>query len=63
MNGSFAPSAILGLAGGRRAGKTRQPLAATMPGVEHASALWLLVGLEILTLVGLRRYFRRQHGG
>lgn len=25
--------------------------------------LWLLVGLEMLTLVGLRHYFRRQHGG
>lgn len=25
--------------------------------------LWLLVALELATMVGLRRYFRRQHGG
>lgn len=25
--------------------------------------LWLLMALEVLTMVGLRRYFRRQHGG
>lgn len=29
----------------------------------EASALWLLVAIEVLTLVGLRRYFRRHHGG
>ena len=26
-------------------------------------ALWLLVGLELLAHVGLRRYFRKHHGG
>lgn len=30
---------------------------------EHVSALWMLLGLELLALVGLRRYFRRHHGG
>lgn len=25
--------------------------------------LWALTGLELLTLVSLRHYFRRQHGG
>ena len=36
----------------------------TIPVVDvHVSALWTLVALEIGTLVGLRRYFRRHHGG
>jgi hypothetical protein len=25
--------------------------------------LWMLVGLELLFMVSLRRYFRRHHGG
>lgn len=25
--------------------------------------LWLLIALELATILGLRRYFRRQHGG
>ncbi len=29
----------------------------------HAGALWVLVGLEALALLGLRHYFRRHHGG
>jgi len=33
------------------------------PDMEHATALWLLVGLELAALVGMRHYFRRHHGG
>jgi hypothetical protein len=29
----------------------------------EAMALWLLVGLEVLSQVWLRHYFRRHHGG
>lgn len=27
------------------------------------SALWILVGLELAAIAGLRRYFRKHHGG
>ena len=33
---------------------------AVMP---ETMTLWLLVALELLTMVSLRRYFRRHHGG
>lgn len=29
----------------------------------HVTALWTLLAMELLALVGLRHYFRRQHGG
>lgn len=29
----------------------------------EAAGLWLLVALELLAHVGLRRYFRKHHGG
>lgn len=30
---------------------------------DTVGALWLLVALELLAQVGLRRYFRKHHGG
>jgi len=49
-----------GTPGGRKA-TGRRPGMALMVGDEHY--LWLLVILEILTMVFLRNHFRRYHGG
>lgn len=32
-------------------------------GTPEQWALWLLVGLELGAQMGLRRYFKKQHGG
>jgi hypothetical protein len=46
------------------AGTRAKFLTGTGMGVEkHAMALWVLTALELLALVALRRYFKRQHGG
>lgn len=35
-----------------------------IPGTSvEVASLWALVALELLAMVGLRRYFRRHHGG
>jgi hypothetical protein len=49
--------------GGARVGRSRRPSVLGSPDMLHTSALWMLVGLELLALVALRRYFKRHHGG
>lgn len=66
LGGRSAPT-VASAPGGSRTGKQRSPIgsinAMSMAGMEHATALWTLVALEMLALVGLRHYFRRHHGG
>lgn len=62
---STGASAVIGQAGGPRAGSARALLTSSMSGLQgdFPPHLWLLVALELAALVGLRRYFRRHHGG
>lgn len=65
MKGGNSAPTVTSAPGGARAGRLRSPLggAGIPDNLFHVSALWALVAIELLLLVGLRRYFRRHHGG
>lgn len=65
LGGNTGASAVVGQAGGPRAGSARALFTSPMSGLQgdFPPHLWLLVAVELGALAGLRRYFRRHHGG